>query len=225
MASQGLSYHVDIIFCIDATGSMSSVIEKVKSKALSFDEDLNLKLTEKDKHVDLLRTKVIAYRDFYDTRAKAILESPFFKMPQQRSEYSKFLSGISAEGGGDEPENGLEALSIAMNSEWTKDGDRRRHIVVIFTDASAHKLDYGKKSDNYPQDMPKNFDEFSDLWDEQKGKMEYKSKRMVIFGPDAYPWTDIQTHFKNIIFYPSKAADGLEEIDYKTILDTIANSV
>ena len=33
---QGLDYNVDIVMCIDATGSMASIIEDVKSNALSF---------------------------------------------------------------------------------------------------------------------------------------------------------------------------------------------
>ena len=36
IVGQGLDYSVDIVMCIDATGSMDGIIEEVKSNALSF---------------------------------------------------------------------------------------------------------------------------------------------------------------------------------------------
>jgi Mg-chelatase subunit ChlD len=33
---QGIKYSVDIVLCIDATGSMSSIIDRVKSNVLKF---------------------------------------------------------------------------------------------------------------------------------------------------------------------------------------------
>ena len=33
---QGLTYHVDLDFCIDATGSMAPVIDQAKEHALHF---------------------------------------------------------------------------------------------------------------------------------------------------------------------------------------------
>ncbi|MDR0602981.1 MAG: hypothetical protein LBG80_01590 [Bacteroidales bacterium] len=50
MEYQGVKYSVDMVLCIDATGSMSPVIEKVKSNALSFHGDVEKALAEKGKH-------------------------------------------------------------------------------------------------------------------------------------------------------------------------------
>ena len=223
---QGLKYTVDIVFCIDATGSMGHLINEVKTGALKFEEDLTKLMNEKDKQIDTLRVKVISYRDFYHDGDNAFLESDFFKLPDQKSEFSKFVSSIDADGGGDEPENGLEALAVAFQSKWNKEGDRRRQIIVLWTDASAHELEKNidSKPSNYPQNMPKDFDGFADLWEGQSN-MNQSAKRLILFAPDAYPWTNINTHFTNTAMLPSKAGHGLEELEYSQILNAIANSV
>ena len=39
-APRGLSYAVDIVFCIDVTGSMTPIIDQVKANALRFYDDV-----------------------------------------------------------------------------------------------------------------------------------------------------------------------------------------
>lgn len=36
MAGQGLKYNVDVVMCIDCTGSMGDLLDKVKANALKF---------------------------------------------------------------------------------------------------------------------------------------------------------------------------------------------
>lgn len=223
---QGLSYHVDIVLCIDATGSMSPIIDKVKENALRFYDDLSAVMQHKAKRIDKLRVKVIAFRDYYVDGNRAMQISPFYLLPDEKVEFQKFVNSIQADGGGDEPENGLEALALAIQSEWSREGDKRRQIIVLWTDASTHPLEMkaDSKPQNYPiSQMPKNFDELTDLWDGQT--MSRAAKRLILYTPDAYAWTDIANHWENTIQYPSKAGEGLSEVDYQTILDAIANSV
>ncbi|GHT97058.1 hypothetical protein FACS1894142_0620 [Spirochaetia bacterium] len=226
MAGQGVKYTVDIVMCIDSTGSMGSLINTVKASALRFHDDLLRKLAEKDKNVDLLRVKVISFRDYYHDGDKAMAVSPFFELPKDTSSFNSFVEPLIADGGGDEPENGLEALALAIKSDWAKAGDKRRQIIIVWTDASAHKLELNdsSKPSNYPSDLPKNFDEITDWWEGQS-YMNGSAKRLILFAPDAYPWTDIATYWSNAPQYPSKAGAGLSEVDYSTILDTLVNSV
>ena len=44
-APRGLSYAVDIVFCIDVTGSMTPIIDQVKANALRFYDDVQSNLT------------------------------------------------------------------------------------------------------------------------------------------------------------------------------------
>lgn len=224
--SQGFTYAVDLVLVIDATGSMGSIIERVKSGALSFHADLGKVMAEKDKQVDELRVRVVVFRDYYAGDTDALVASDFFSLPDQQDEYARFVGTIRATGGGDEPENSLEALVEAMRSPWTSSGTKRRHVIVVWTDASGHPLEKnaGKKPPHYPADMPKDFDELTDLWEGQE-VMDANAKRLVIFAPDAYAWTDISGHWESVLHYPSNSGTGLSEIDYHTILESIANSV
>ena len=64
VAGQGLDYNVDIVMCIDATGSMSPIIEEVKTNALSFYKKFVAEMDEANKRVEQLRIKVIVFRDY-----------------------------------------------------------------------------------------------------------------------------------------------------------------
>jgi len=224
--NQGFTYAVDLVLVIDATGSMSSIIERVKSGALTFHEELGKIMAEKDKHVDELRVRVVVFRDFYARDEDALVASDFFALPDQQEEYARFVNGIRATGGGDEPESSLEALVTAMRSDWTTSGTKRRHVIVVWTDASGHPLEKnaGAKPSNYPPDMPADFDELTDLWEGQDA-INAVSKRLVIFAPDAYAWTDIANHWEQTVHYASNAGAGLSEVDDRTILESIVNSV
>src|SRR5215210_1318202 len=136
-APRGLSYAVDIVFCIDVTGSMTPIIDQVKANALRLYDDVQSNLTEKGKNVDLLRVRVLAFRDFAADDAAALQESPFFALPSERGGFSEFVNGLVAEGGGDAPESGLEAVALAVDSPWTTTGDRRRQVIVVWTDQPA----------------------------------------------------------------------------------------
>lgn len=227
MAGQGLKYNVDIVMCIDCTGSMGRLLDTVKTNALKFYPDLKAACEEKDKNVDELRIKVIAFRDYNADGADGMHETEFFNIPEKEEDFKKYIMALRPDGGGDEPENGLEAVALAMNSDWTIGGDRRRHIVIVWSDASAHPLEAPiTKNSYYPAGMPENFDELTDWWeDEQGGKMNKSAKRLLIFAPDAYPWSDMGLNFQNAIHFPAKAGEGLSDVDYQTILASIVNSI
>jgi hypothetical protein len=211
--------------CIDATGSMSPVIEKVKENALKFYDDLKSHMESKSKSIDTLRVRAIVYRDYYNDGNDSMLLSPFFTLPDEKDEFAEFINDIEADGGGDEPESGLEALALAIKSDWNKTGDKRRQLIVIWTDASVHPLEKNASSKpaNYPSNLAKDLDELTDWWEGQY--MSKAAKRLILYTPDAYAWSDIATNWNNTIQYPSKAGEGLEEFDYQTILDSIAASV
>lgn len=227
MAEQGLKYNVDIVMCIDCTGSMGDLLDTVKTNALKFYPDLKARCDAKGKEISELRVRVIGFRDFHADENKAIEDSGFFNIPEQEGEFKEFVNKLVPTGGGDEPENGLEALAMAINSDWTTGGDKRRHVVVVWSDASTHPLGLDKcKNEYYPQNMPTDFDELTNWWNDEQGeKMNKKAARLIIFAPDASAWTEMGIHWDNTIHHPAKAGTGLEEVDYDTILASIAESV
>jgi hypothetical protein len=226
MAGQGFKYNVDIVMCIDCTGSMSGILDTVKANALKFYPDLRKKCDENGKEIAELRIKAIAYRDFTCDGDEAIAETEFFNIPDNEEDFKGFVSHLVPKGGGPEPESGLEALSMAINSKWTTGGDRRRHVIVVWSDASTHPLGDGNDNSCYPSGMPSSFDMLTDWWeDEQSGKMDKSAKRLIIFAPDASAWTEIGTNWTNAIHHPAKAGAGLSDVDYETIISSIVKSI
>ena len=224
-APRGLSYAVDIVFCIDVTGSMTPIIDQVKENALRFYDDVQSNLTAKGKNVDQLRVKVLAFRDFVADGLAALAESPFFTLPGERASFSDFVNGLIAEGGGDAPESGLEAVALAIDSPWTTTGDRRRQVIVVWTDQPAQPLDASVLPPDLSSRVPADFSALTDVWEDEQGQMGSSSKRLILFAPDGPGWSDISAVWENVVHHPSQAGGGLSEVDYGTIIDSIGNSV
>jgi hypothetical protein len=224
-APRGLSYAVDIVFCIDVTGSMTPIIDQVKTNALRFYDDVQSNLTAKGKNVDQLRVRIIAFRDFAADGAAALDESPFFTLPDERADFSEFVNGLVAEGGGDAPESGLEAVALAIDSPWTTTGDRRRQVIVVWTDQPAQSLSPSVLPPDIASRVPADFSALTDAWEDEQGRMGSSSKRLILFAPDGPGWSDISGVWENVVHHPSQAGGGLSEVDYGTIIDSIGNSV
>jgi hypothetical protein len=224
-APRGLSYAVDIVFCIDVTGSMTPILDAVKAHAIGFYDDVQTNLTAKGKNVSQLRVRVVAFRDLVADGDAALEESPFFTLPEERTGFSEFVNGLVPQGGGDAPESGLEATALAINSPWTTTGDRRRQVIVVWTDQPAHPLDPSAVPADLSSRIPADFSALTDVWEDEQGVMGSSSKRLILFAPDGPGWSDISAVWENVVHHPSQAGGGLSEVDYGTIIDSIGNSV
>ncbi|MFC7884538.1 vWA domain-containing protein [Streptomyces sp. NPDC057376] len=224
-----LQYAVDIVLCVDATGSMFPVLDNVKSSALQFHDRLNDVMGKKGKAISQLRLKVIAFRDFGEDASDAIQQTGFLRLPEQARDFEEFVRGIDASGGGDIPESGLEALALAVNSPWETGLDRRRHVIVMFTDAPAHPLGAHASVPSYPAEIPRSLDDLFEQWGyarSQTAVMEQSAKRLVLFAPEQAPWSDpIAEEWDLTLHFASKAGQGLEEFEMDEIIETIANSL
>jgi len=97
---------------------------------------------------------------------------------------------------------------------------------VVWTDAPAHPLEKRSTAnlDNCPATIPTNFDDLSDWWEGQD-KVSGSAKRLILFAPDEFPWSDIANYWENTAHFPSKAGGGLEEVTYNEILSVIEKSI
>ena len=231
--------NVDIVFVIDATESMQPLIDTVKNLTLKFHEVLTEACKEAKKPIQNLRTKVIVFRDYYIDDKDAMLESKFFLLPEETGAFYDFIGNIHEGGGGDEPESGLEALALAIRPrDFVAEGEKRRHVIVLFSDASAHPLEQqldGVPS-NYPPHMPKNLQELQQAWGDVEyplaaeriraigGVMDPITKRLVLFTPDVKPWTDISS-FSEVTLIPIDRGNGGSDVNAESILDAIIHSV
>ena len=116
--------NVDIVFVIDVTKSMERMIDIIQTAAISFLDEFFEKMNSMKRRVENLRVKVISFRDFYYDGNHAYNESKFFTMPNEKMGLKEYLNGIYADGGGDDPESGLEAFAMAMKSDFVQKGER-----------------------------------------------------------------------------------------------------
>lgn len=222
-----ITYNVDMVFCIDCTGSMDNVIDIVKKNALNFYQDVMTVMEKKQKHIDQLRVRVVAFRDYLADGENAMLVTDFFHLPSQAADFEECVSSLEADGGGDDPEDGLEALAYSIKSNWTKEGMKKRQVIVVWSDEATHDLGFGSASPYYPRGMAENMRELSAWWGDrqQPGYMDNNAKRLLLFTPDLPGWSTISQNWDNVLHFPSEAGDGLSSVEYNQIIDAISNTI
>lgn len=222
-----ITYNVDMVFCIDCTGSMDNVIEIVKNNALSFYQDVTDVMKQKHKQINQLRVRVVAFRDYLEDGADAMRVTDFFRLPEQSAEFEACVRSLKAEGGGDDPEDGLEALAYSIKSNWETEGIKKRQVIVVWTDSASHELGFGKSSEHYPKGMAKDLPELSAWWGDRnnKGFIDNNAKRLILFAPDEPAWNIISRNWDCVLHFPSDAGDGLSDLEYSQIIDAISNTI
>ena len=115
---------VDVVFLLDTTGSMADSIEGTKRGAVSFAE--RLLLGNRD-----LRLGLVTFGDMvrarYPTRGKLTADVDVFR---------SWVAAQSADGGGDGPENPLDAMKVAASFSFRP---QAQVVFVLITDAPAHE--------------------------------------------------------------------------------------
>ncbi|MBQ9369545.1 MAG: VWA domain-containing protein [Clostridia bacterium] len=235
--TQTTSRNVDIVFCIDATGSMMPCLDMVKKNALKFRQDfVDLAMMENNTSVDSLNIQVIAFRDYLDDGDQAMIKSEWFDMlAGDEDKYAAFLNGIVADGGGRSlEESGLEALYMAMTTDWASRGDKDRQIIVLFTDADALDLMTPDRQSQpaYPRDMV-DMNGLISLWEgfmpaymsQGDLKLRNRCKRLIMYAPAGSKYEQLSTMLKSSQFIPVDLSQGLGDIDFTDVIKTILASV
>ena len=217
--------NIDIVFCIDGTGSMSPCINNVKDNAKRFYADFVRAMTNNGSEIDLMRIKVIVFRDYKSDGANSMVESPFFELPDEEAEFSNYLDGIRASGGCNEDANGLEALYLAMKSDFTT-GPKDRQIIVLFADTTAIPLRKRGNCAGYPKGM---VDEngLLETWMCMQGrttKLRERCKRLVMFAPTGTCYESMKQTYNRSIFTPVQIHRGLDDISFDDIIKIVAAS-
>ena len=84
--------NIDVVFCIDGTGSMSPCIEAVKSNARRFRFEFVKAMSKMGSEIDSMRVKIIVFRDYECDGNESMQISPFFELPADETEFDKFYA-------------------------------------------------------------------------------------------------------------------------------------
>ena len=120
----------DIVFMIDATGSMGNWIKAAGDKCLKVSEDLRAQFPNLNFYFG-----GIFYRDPIDSKED---EHEIFDLTDDFLTLKNNFSKIIAKGGGDSPEDWVGAYSKVLNFNW-RDGTK---LIIHIADSAAHTKEF-----------------------------------------------------------------------------------
>ena len=188
---------LDVVFCVDGTKSM----ENKFSHAFLYEiMGLNETNPNQDQQFILLnsesfrnaekRYRVIVFRDYLDSgSANPIEMSGVFDTTRKLKD---FMDSIQFVGGGDEPENSLEAIFEAIRSnQWISmpDKENYRQVIIVLTDSVPCDFSIRRRrKKGYPAaGMPQSLMKLKKIWyttdlDSFPGFIP-ECARLIIIGP------------------------------------------
>lgn len=126
---------LDVLFLMDATGSMSDEIQQLQDNLLLISDQIN----DLPGDVDV-RFGLVSYRDEGDDYITQVHD-----FTPDVASFQRDLNALEADGGGDEPEALNEGLYDALYEvEWR--GDNTIRLIFLVADAPPH-LDYNNHAD------------------------------------------------------------------------------
>jgi Mg-chelatase subunit ChlD len=122
---------IEVVFCLDTTGSMGGLIEGAKQKIWSISNHI-----AGGKPTPDLKIGLVAYRDRKDAYITKVID-----LTDDLDAIHGHLRGFQAQGGGDAPESVNQALDESVNKiKWSTDKKTLR-IIFLVGDAPPH-MDY-----------------------------------------------------------------------------------
>lgn len=134
---------IDVLFMIDATGSMAHTIKAAHDRVAELAENLRRQYPTSD-----VRFGAICYRDPVDLATDRHEWHPF---NSDVSTLVQFLHGMNATGGGDGPEDWVGAFRIALDTMEWRDGCC---MIIMLSDAPAHGEQFCGYSNHDDQQQP-----------------------------------------------------------------------
>ena len=133
----------DVIYLVDATGSMGGSIENVKTYCVEIANILKNQMMLYD-----FKFGAIFYRDPIDSSGD---KNDYYDLTSDTVSLQEFVKSIKAYGGADTPEDWVGGYGIAVNKINWREGNR---LIIHIADAGAHGTEY-TSGDKYPSEGPK----------------------------------------------------------------------
>jgi len=135
-----ISNEFDIVYLIDATGSMDGEINAAKEQVINILKDLQ------DKFPDInFNFGAIFYRDKIDSPTD---KNDFFPLTDNMETLREKISTVNAYGGGDEAEDWVEGYKLATNNIAWREGTK---LIIHIADAGAHGKEFSEGDQHLDQ--------------------------------------------------------------------------
>lgn len=223
-----MSFYVDITFCLDISSNMERIIDNIKNHISELPEFIQDTYSLEGKTITNMRAKIMTFGNFdegtpishsrwfyikgfdsiHNNKCNKLLVSSISSLSDYESiEFKHFVNNIHLEKNATNISNGLEALSQAIKSDWISNGEKRRHVIVIYTLNEASKLEESNRTINiYPNDIPVTLKELTDTWiylPSQTEGLTKASKMLIVCAPQNYPWPEIFEAWDQVTYNPS----------------------
>lgn len=136
---------LDLVFIMDATGSMGSYIREATRNIETICETIIQ--SEQLRDPKALRLALIAYRDHPPQDHSYVTRT--FEFTPHVADIKSHLRTLTASGGGDGPEAVTAALAEAVKLPWRPEATK---LAVLITDAPPHGI--GELGDGFPRGSP-----------------------------------------------------------------------
>ncbi len=215
-AAQRPKTQADIVFCIDATGSMKPCIGNVKAAIASFVSGL-----ASAADVDF-RLRLVAFRDLHDPTSTnlPLYATDFFPSV---AGFIEELDKIHADGGGEfrGAESALDALYVAIHSPWRT--TRTHKTIVLLTDDNTHPTLHPttyKRPDNTIERVIQDF-------------QTLRHAQLFMVAPDYEAFARLEQSMKDadrqVVLYAVPKEDelclGLRSVEWKPLLEMLGKTV
>ena len=210
----------DIIYLIDATGSMGQEILAAKEQVINILNEL------KNKYPDyIFNFGAIFYRDKIDSPSD---ENDFFNLTDNIENLKTKIMPIREYGGGDTPEDWVWGYKTAVENVGWREGTK---LIIHIADAGAHGTEF-TSGDKYPEQGPQleklikrcveknikiigfkigysanqSFAKIKDIYNKHKSEIAGKEQLIEIYDFKRGSDSEVSAQFKNLVVKAATAA-------------------
>ena len=210
---KSLGTNLDICFCIDGTGSMSGIIGGVRNCIINVSQKISAGTGMS------CRFALVVYRDYCD----GSLRRQVWDFTNS-SNLASYLGSVTAQGGGDGPEDCFGGLYAACTSLSWKAPSR---VIIWMGDSPTHGLKYSGGGDDYPHGDP-------DGITSDKIFDQLRSNKIILVFCKLTSYTDrmmaelrneVATYGDNLLLEYNLEGDNISEFLVKTITTTTAKTL
>lgn len=151
------------------------------------------------------RMRLIAYKDMY-MYADPFLCSPFRLLPRDAGMLAQFAGNLGPLSLGRYRSSGLEALLLAMHSDWAWNDNAVKHVIVLVADTPPHDIrsplrTFDRRYESvlnrlipsHDLPLPENLEELRMCWLNGVGTMDNWNNFLLLYVPDCVEWREIAT--------------------------------